>query len=40
MKNIWAYNPAVCDGDYCPKDCDICPKTDECLELEEEEDEP
>lgn len=26
MKDIWAYNPEVCDGDFCPLDCDYCPK--------------
>ena len=22
----WRYNPEICDGDYCPGDCDICSK--------------
>ena len=22
----WAYEPKKCDGDYCPGDCDNCPK--------------
>ena len=22
----WAYDPAKCDGDYCPGDCDFCAK--------------
>lgn len=26
MKDVWAYNPEVCDGDFCPLDCDHCPK--------------
>ena len=21
---IWRYNPELCDGDYCPQDCDNC----------------
>ena len=21
---IWRYNPDLCDGDYCPQDCDNC----------------
>lgn len=29
MKNVYAYNPEVCDGDYCPMDCDRCPKREE-----------
>ena len=28
MKDIYAYNPDICDGDYCPMNCDICPKKD------------
>lgn len=26
MKDIWAYDPDICDGDYCPLDCTYCPK--------------
>ena len=26
MKDIYAYNPDICDGDFCPMDCDYCPK--------------
>lgn len=26
MKNIWLYTPEICDGDFCPQDCDACPK--------------
>ena len=37
----WAYVPALCDGGFCPGDCDCCPKLDENLaaieEAEEEE---
>lgn len=25
----WAYDPDKCDGDFCPGDCDDCPKGDE-----------
>jgi len=31
----WAYNPQVCDGDYCYGECDVCPKREEALEEEE-----
>ena len=31
----WAYNPLKCDGDFCPQDCDICPKRDEDNDLAE-----
>lgn len=30
----WAYDPAICDGDFCPGNCDICPKRDEAVEAE------
>lgn len=40
MKNIPCYTPSVCDGHYCPKDCeDHCPWADEAMEAQEEEDE-
>ena len=35
---MYLYRPEICDGDYCPMDCDICPKADEILEMESEED--
>ena len=38
MSELWAYNPEVCDGDYCPMNCDICSKGLE--NYSEEEDEP
>ena len=38
MKNIYAYTPEFCDGDYCPQDCDHCPKRDLIWEKEEEDD--
>ena len=28
-RDIWAYNPDVCDGDYCPMNCDHCPKRED-----------
>ena len=24
--SLWAYDPDICDGDYCPCDCDFCRK--------------
>lgn len=36
MKDIWAYNPDVCDGDFCPMDCDYCPKRHIIEEMEAE----
>jgi len=30
----WRYSPEKCDNDFCPGDCDNCPK---CWEDEEEE---
>lgn len=42
MKDLSLYNPDVCDGDFCPLDCEHCPKADRALEAagegEEEED--
>ena len=35
MSDLWAYRPEVCDGDFCPINCDICGKAD----MDEEEDE-
>ena len=32
----WRYTPEKCDGDFCPGECDNCPK---CWEDAEEEDE-
>ena len=25
--SLWAYDPDICDGDYCPMDCDRCYRT-------------
>ena len=36
MKNVYAYNTTVCDGDYCPMDCDVCGKRDDAEEANEE----
>lgn len=35
MKNVYAYNPSVCDGDFCPMDCDVCGKKDDAEEANE-----
>jgi hypothetical protein len=32
---MWAYNPEVCDGDFCPMNCDHCPKADDAEEYYE-----
>lgn len=24
--HTWSYEPEKCDGDFCPCDCDVCPK--------------
>lgn len=37
MKNVYLYVPEICDGDYCPLDCDRCQKADKILEMMEEE---
>lgn len=34
----WAYNPAVCDGDICPQNCDHCSKADLAMGAEDNED--
>lgn len=36
---LWAYNPDVCDGDFCPNNCDYCSKRDAAEEAAAEEDE-
>lgn len=38
-RDIWAYDPEICDGDYCPMNCDICPKADKVMEKQAEEEE-
>ena len=37
MTDIWAYNPEICDGDFCPLNCDICPKRDDAMTANAEE---
>lgn len=32
MSDLWAYVPDVCDGDFCPQDCDHCYKKYEAEE--------
>lgn len=29
MSELWSYEPKKCDYDYCPFDCDKCPKSEE-----------
>lgn len=26
MSDLWKYDPVMCDGDFCPRDCDKCGK--------------
>lgn len=33
----WDYIPEKCDGDYCPGDCDNCPKGNQDVDPEEDE---
>ena len=35
--SLWAYCPTVCDGDYCPRNCDRCPKMEEAVAVSAEE---
>ena len=35
--SLWAYEPTICDGDYCEGECDLCSKLDEALAHREEE---
>lgn len=37
MSDLHMYEPEICDGDFCPMDCDHCYKADEVLEYREEE---
>lgn len=39
MKDIYLYDPEICDGDYCPMDCDHCYKADKIIEKLEQEEE-
>lgn len=36
-RDMWAYDPEICDGDYCPMNCDNCQKTNKALEKQAEE---
>ena len=39
MSDLWLYTPEICDGDYCPLDCDKGYKAGAVMEaMEEEED--
>lgn len=38
--SLWAYYPDVCDGDFCPQDCDNCYKKDDAVAAAADEDEP
>jgi len=41
MSELWAYNPDVCDGDFCPRHCENCPKMEKATgiyHIEEDED--
>ena len=26
--SLWAYDPEICEGNFCVGDCDLCPKSD------------
>lgn len=26
--SLWAYVPGICDGNFCPGDCDFCNKAE------------
>ena len=32
MKDLSLYNPEICDGDFCPLDCEHCYKRDKAEE--------
>ena len=36
MSDLWLYTPEICDGDYCPMDCDHCYKSDLAMEAQAE----
>ena len=33
--SLWAYEPTICDGDYCDGECDLCSKAEQALALRE-----
>lgn len=37
-RDMWAYNPDVCDGDFCPMNCDICGKAEKAAGYDDEPD--
>lgn len=39
MSDLYLYTPEVCDGDFCPMDCDHCYKADAAMEAQAEEEE-
>lgn len=39
LSDLYKYDPDICDGDFCPHDCDRCPKADREEEEDEEDDE-
>lgn len=39
MSDLWLYTPDICDGDFCPQDCDRCYKADAAMEAQAEDDE-
>ena len=39
MSDLWLYTPEICDGDYCPLDCDKCYKADAVMGVMEEDEE-
>jgi len=38
MSDLWLYVPEVCDGDFCPQDCDRCYKSDAAMEAQAKDD--
>lgn len=30
MSSLWKYNSDLCDGDFCPGNCDYCEKEQSC----------
>ena len=37
MSDLYLYNPDICDGDFCPQDCDRCYKREKAEEAAYEE---
>jgi hypothetical protein len=36
-RDIWLYDPEICDGDLCLMNCEHCPKADLVVQKQEEE---